>query len=171
VRTRLIRPEFFTDEKMAELSVQTRLVYVGLWCLTDDAGFFELSPRAIAVTLFPYDALRESMVDLGLEELKAAERVKPLACGVHAVIPTIPEHRIKGGEQLFTIRKRHERRCLAPLRSPTDSVELHSPTSGYVPVSVSDSVSDSLSAQALEEAATAAGGFVAGLAAKKGARS
>ncbi len=49
-RTRLIRPEFFTDELMAAISIPARLVYIGLWTLCDDDGYFESKPRSGAMT-------------------------------------------------------------------------------------------------------------------------
>ena len=180
-RTRLIRPEFFADELMAQLSVSTRLLYIGLWTLCDDAGYFELEPRQIAAELLRYEgpAKRDRLIAQALDDLVAKKRVKLLECGEHGVVPTIPDHRIKGGEALYTVKKRHERRCIG--RATEDSVGLHSPelrrtTSGYVPDSVSESDSGSVSvsrgAQAREtrklaDAAAEAGGFVARLAAQR----
>ena len=144
-RTRLIRPEFFQDELMAGASIGTRLVYIGLWTLCDDAGYFERGPRQMAATLFPYDgpANRERLVTRALDELEELRRIRWLDCAEHGIVPTIPDHRIKGGEQLFTVKKRHERRC---------SVGLRRTTSDSVSESVSDSgsVSVSRSAQARE---------------------
>lgn len=134
-RTRLIRPEFFGDELMADLSIETRFVYIGMWTLTDDAGFFDWKPRQIAAEIFPYDtAGRDAMIATAIVDLLAARRIRHESCNDHGVIPTIPDHRVKGGVQLFTIRKRHEQRCFAVkpagLRSTTDT-------------SVSESVSES----------------------------
>jgi hypothetical protein len=175
-RTRLIRPEFFADELMAQLSVSTRLLYIGLWTLCDDAGYFELEPRQIAAELLRYEgpAKRDRLVATALDDLVAKRRVKLLECGEHAVVPTIPDHRIKGGEALYTIRKRHERRCTTEPSGGLHSPDLRRTPSGYVPDSVSDSesVSVSSSAQArdgkkLADAAAEAGGFVARLAAQR----
>ena len=150
-RTRLIRPEFFSDGLMARLSVGTRLCYIGLWTLCDDAGFFELDIPQIGAELFRFDgpARRERAVTKALAELVAADRVRYLDCGEHGQIPTIPDHRIKGGEALFTVRKRHERRCLQ--RTP---VGLHSPDLRRTPedyLSVSESVSNGAHARTKEE--------------------
>lgn len=161
-RTRLIRPEFFADERMARLSVTTRLVYIGLWTLCDDAGYFELRPPQIAVELFPWDgpAKRLRAVDKALGELMATERVKVLSCGEHAVIETVPEYRIQGGNHSFQVQKRHRTHC--PVQVRTGST--YQSRSESVSVSVSES--ESLSAQAREKtaaaaAAEAAGGFIA----------
>jgi len=161
MRTRLIRPEFFTDELMAEASIETRLVYIGLWTLTDDAGYFESRPRQVAAVLFGFEdpAPREARVEAALAWLVDHARVRHLPCGSHAVIPTIPHHRTSGGVPLFTIRKRHETRCARA--SYVDTTE------GYGPVSVSDSESGLSNAQARRDAAhalmRAQGGFAASL--------
>jgi len=34
----MIKPEFWSDEKLAALSLQARLIYIGLWNLSDDYG-------------------------------------------------------------------------------------------------------------------------------------
>ena len=174
-RTRLIRPEFFADELMARLSVSTRLVYIGLWTLCDDAGYFELEPRQIAAELFRFDgpSKRDRVTAVALDDLVAATRVSLLPCGEHAVIPTIPDHRIKGGEALYTIKKRHERRCSVAPPKGYVAPGYVGPTEDSIPDSVSDSdsVSVSSSAQArttkLADAALEAGGFVGRLAARR----
>lgn len=182
MRTRLIRPAFFTDELMAQLSISTRLVYIGLWTLTDDAGFLDDSVREIAVELFPFDTPRrrearisraiDDLVDLHDLDGKPAPRVVRLDCGDHLLIPTIPDHRTQGGEKVYTIQKRHESRCLARRRRTT-AAPTSEATAGYVSdsVSESDSVSVSINAQArpreLREAARKAGGFVGDLEARR----
>jgi hypothetical protein len=141
-RTRLIRPEFFSDGLMARLSVGTRLFYIGLWTLCDDVGYFELDVPQIGAELFRFDgpARRQKAVAKALEELVAVGRVRYLDCGEHGIVPTIPDHRIKGGEALYTVKKRHDRRC-----TTSDSV---GPTEDYLSVSVSDSDSESVSLSA-----------------------
>lgn len=154
-RTRLIRPEFFSDPIMARLTVSTRLTYMGLWTLSDDDGFFELDPPQIAAELYRFESVkrRQRIVSVALDALVATGRIRVLGCGEHAVIPTIPDHRIKGGEALHTVKKRHQRRCEQPPME--SSVALHSSglrrtMENYVSVSVSesDSESDSVSTSA-----------------------
>ena len=140
MRTRLIRPAFWTDSRMADLPDAIRLTYVGLWCLADDAGYLHWDHREIAAELYRYRSVRHrerQMVD-HLDRLVTDERITVLPCQKHAVIPSIPDHRIKGGGQLFTVQKEHQRRC-----STSDSVGIRRTTSDSV--SVSSSVSDSLS--------------------------
>lgn len=175
-RTRLIRPAFFSDERMSRTSIPTRLIYIGLWTLADDAGFFLWRPAEIAVALFPYESAgrRQRRVETALAELAKLERIRPLECGEHGLIPTLPEHVQKAGNHAYTFQARHENQCRLTLfqsRAKADSIESLARVpdkSRSVLVSESGSVSDSDSGRApargLKEAATTAGGFVAALA-------
>jgi len=54
-RIRQIKPSFWADEELADLSRDARMLYVGLWNLSDDFGVFEWRPRNIKREIFPYD--------------------------------------------------------------------------------------------------------------------
>lgn len=55
MRIRTIKPEFWTDKKVASLSYLARLLFIGLWNLCDDEGRFLADPRIIKGSLFPLD--------------------------------------------------------------------------------------------------------------------
>ena len=55
-RTRSIKPSFFKNEHLAECEPMARLLFVGLWTLSDSAGRMEYRPLRIKAELFPYDA-------------------------------------------------------------------------------------------------------------------
>jgi hypothetical protein len=40
-KIRGIKPEFWTDDSLVELSVAARLFFIGLWTFSDDNGVFE----------------------------------------------------------------------------------------------------------------------------------
>jgi DNA-binding transcriptional MerR regulator len=54
-RARFIRPEFFTDEKLADLPFGARLLFAGIWCHADLRGVFEYSAKLLRVQVFPFD--------------------------------------------------------------------------------------------------------------------
>jgi len=56
-RTRLLKPDFFTDEDLADLPFEARLLFAGLWTIADRAGRLEDRPKRIKAHLFPYDAV------------------------------------------------------------------------------------------------------------------
>lgn len=68
-RMRTIKPEFWTDDKVVELSLLGRLLFIGLWNFADDDGFIENSPKRIKRLIFP-----DQNIDVieGLKELIAA---------------------------------------------------------------------------------------------------
>lgn len=55
MRIRSIKPEFFRDEDLSDLSAMTRLLFIGLWCMADGEGRLQNRPRRIKADIFPYD--------------------------------------------------------------------------------------------------------------------
>lgn len=113
MRTRLIRPEFFSDSKIADLDKVCRLFYIGLWTLCDDDGYFVWELREIGAALFPYDPEpgRLEEISTNLASLIEIERVRKLSCGRHGIVPTLRQHRQKGGRSTFAFRDEHLRTC------------------------------------------------------------
>lgn len=68
-RTRLIKPDFFHDEDLAELPFEARLLFAGLWTIADREGRLEDRPKRIKAQVFPYDDLN---VDYLLQRLASA---------------------------------------------------------------------------------------------------
>ncbi len=69
-RARNIKPAFFKNEKLAELSPDARLLFIGLWCLADVKGRLEDRPARIRAEVFPYETVD---VDQLLNELAISE--------------------------------------------------------------------------------------------------
>jgi hypothetical protein len=57
MRIRTIKPDFWTDEKVVELTPWARLLFIGLWNLSDDHGRLIYSPKKIKLQIFPADSL------------------------------------------------------------------------------------------------------------------
>ena len=68
-RMRTIKPEFWTDDKVVELSLLGRLLFIGLWNFADDDGYIENSPKRIKRLIFPDQDID---VSVGLQELITA---------------------------------------------------------------------------------------------------
>jgi hypothetical protein len=66
-RARNIKPGFFANEELVELSFATRLLFIGLWTIADREGRLEDKPKRIKMVLFPADNLD---VDASLNELQ-----------------------------------------------------------------------------------------------------
>lgn len=70
-RIRTIKPEFFRDSTILELSYPARLLFIGLWCEADRAGRLLDHPKDLKLSLFPdqefdVDEAIGAMSDLGL---------------------------------------------------------------------------------------------------------
>jgi hypothetical protein len=62
MRTGYIKPEFFKDDELCELSPLARILFEGLCCLADDGGKLEYRTKRIKAEILPYD-------DCDIEEL------------------------------------------------------------------------------------------------------
>ena len=68
-RIRTIKPEFWSDEKVVECSVNARLLFIGLWNFADDAGRQEDAPKQIKMKIFPGDDITAAEIEGMLREL------------------------------------------------------------------------------------------------------
>jgi hypothetical protein len=56
-RIRTIKPEFWTDDKVVQVSFPARLLFIGLWNFADDSGNLENSPVQIKMRILPADSV------------------------------------------------------------------------------------------------------------------
>ena len=54
-RARNIKPGFFKNEYLAQCDALARLLFVGLWTLSDREGRLEWRPLRVKAELFPYE--------------------------------------------------------------------------------------------------------------------
>jgi uncharacterized phage protein (TIGR02220 family) len=73
-RIRTIKPEFWTDEKIVQLPLQTRLFFIGLFNFADDFGAFEDKPDQLHYQIFPGEQGFDGAAELDL--LLAAELIE-----------------------------------------------------------------------------------------------
>lgn len=77
MRIRSIKPEFWTDATIVQLSHTARLLFVGLWNYADDAGRFLANPLLIKAAVFPLDTDIDSRrTTVVLRELYMTERIR-----------------------------------------------------------------------------------------------
>lgn len=81
MRSRNIKPGFFLNEQLAELSFQHRLLFIGLWCYADREGRFEVRPMRLKMTIFPADEadipkMLNDLTRCGLIEVYSVSGVK-----------------------------------------------------------------------------------------------
>lgn len=70
-RLRVIRPEFWTDDRVGECSPNARLLFIATWNFADDYGGLDRSAKQLQAQAFPYDQidcepLIQKLLKLGL---------------------------------------------------------------------------------------------------------
>lgn len=77
-RARNIKPGFFRNADLAELSVEARLLFIGLWTIADREGRLEDRPKQIKMEIYPADSF-----DVGalLEELAETDMLDRYEAG------------------------------------------------------------------------------------------
>ena len=69
-RSRVVKPEFFDDEKLARISRDARLFFIGTWKCSDDYGVVKGNPGWLKGNIFPYDDdVQKKQVEKWLSEL------------------------------------------------------------------------------------------------------
>lgn len=92
MRSRLLKPGFFTNEKLGLLPPVARLLFAGLWCLADREGRLEDRPSRIKAEIFPYDS------DIDIDDLLTKLTESGLlhryeTDGIRCIyLPTFPKH-------------------------------------------------------------------------------
>jgi len=69
-RKRVIKPDFWNDEKIAKLSRDSRLTFVGMWTASDDYGVIKGHPDWLKNQIFPYDKIKTSEFTKWLNEIE-----------------------------------------------------------------------------------------------------
>jgi hypothetical protein len=90
-RNRMIKPEFWDDEKLATVSRDARLTFIGLWTYSDDFGVVKGSTVWLMRRIYPYEQIKPELFEKWLSEL---ENLK-----VRAIIPFVAS-----GEKFYYIR-------------------------------------------------------------------
>ena len=62
MRIRTIKPEFWRSEDIAALSIEDRLLFIGLWSYVEDNGVGRDAPQLIQCDLYPLDTFTEASV-------------------------------------------------------------------------------------------------------------
>ncbi len=108
LRIRQVKPAFWSDAKLIRLSPDVRLFYVGVWAISDDAGWFDWDPEQVAVDLH----LRRAFVDRAMAALVKTGRVVLHDCG-HGEVPHLVEHQRLAAEtkRVMTVYRCHIDRC------------------------------------------------------------
>jgi hypothetical protein len=75
-RIRTIKPSFWSDEAVADLSMNARLLLVGLISFADDEGRFLASISAVSGYVFPHDDVSPTKLRKWMDEIENAGIVR-----------------------------------------------------------------------------------------------
>jgi len=65
-RIRTIKPEFWKNESLGEMPIESQILFIGMWNLSDRRGFIEDRPKRIKAEIFPY---RDINIDQAIDDL------------------------------------------------------------------------------------------------------
>lgn len=93
-RIRTIKPEFWDDEKLASISRDARLLFIGIWNQADDYGVVKGHPSWLKNKIFPYDEIRPADFQKWVSELEAIRAIIPFNHDLerYFFIRTFPDH-------------------------------------------------------------------------------
>jgi len=61
-RNRMIKKEFWTDDKTIELTITERLFFIGMWNFADDEGLIANKPKQMKAQIFPVDDITHGAI-------------------------------------------------------------------------------------------------------------
>lgn len=80
-RQRMIKPEFFSSESLADCSFAARLCFIGLWTCADDKGHLKFTPKSLRKELFGLDDVTMEEFIGYLAELEVAKCIRLYTVG------------------------------------------------------------------------------------------
>jgi hypothetical protein len=136
MRARNLKPGFFKNEDLASLDALARLLFEGLWCLSDREGRLQDRPLRIKAEVLPYescdcDALLAQLTDKGfirryeadgrrcIEVVNFKEHQKPHPHEPETELPAPPQDVLNHDKSL------HDTRCLSYSSSSLNASSLN----------------------------------------------
>lgn len=111
MRARNIKSGFFLNEELSECRIESRLLFIGLWCFADKSGKFEWKPKKIKATIFPFDNLDIESCLNELNDFNLIMRYEVTGIS-YGIIPKFGIH-----------QKPHQNEVKSTIPSPVDSIE------------------------------------------------
>lgn len=78
-RIRTIKPKFWDDVKLAKVSRDARLLFIGMWNFSDDMGVIIAEPIWLKSKIFPYDNIQIQQFEKWIQELVKNGFISPLS--------------------------------------------------------------------------------------------
>lgn len=78
-RARMIKPDFWDDEKLSKISRDARLLFIGLWNYSDDYGVVKGNLIWLKNKIFPYDDIELSKFIKWIKEIEGLKIIFPFS--------------------------------------------------------------------------------------------
>lgn len=88
-RQRMVKPEFFDSDSLAECSHSARLAFIGLWVMGDDKGNVKLSIKKLRRQIFPLDDMSDAEFEGLLAELERVGCIKAYSVDGEEYVTTV----------------------------------------------------------------------------------
>jgi hypothetical protein len=79
-RNRMIKPDFWDDEKLSSVSRDARLTFIGLWTHADDVGVSKGNLKWLVNNIFPYDNIKPETFKKWINELTNLRLIMSYEC-------------------------------------------------------------------------------------------
>lgn len=121
-RIRTIKPEFWTDEDMSEVSEAACLLAIGLLNYADDEGYFNANPKLIKAAIFP---IREQSgsIQVLMRELSSVGYISLFSSHdgkIYGLVNNFAKHQVINKAKKSIIRDL----CILPYEYGTDTEQL-----------------------------------------------
>ena len=70
MRNRILKKEFWCDEKIIELTPVERLLFLGMTNFSDDTGIQIYSAKGLKAKIFPVDSISVGVIENGLSKME-----------------------------------------------------------------------------------------------------
>ncbi len=80
-RNRMIKPEFWDDEKLGSVSRDARLTFIGMWNNSDDYGVVRGNSAWLKSRLYAYDDIKTQTFEKWLQELESIKVIISFTAG------------------------------------------------------------------------------------------
>ena len=75
-RNRMIKKEFYTDQKIIELEIYERLLFIGMTNFSDDTGIHINSAKMLKAEIFPADDIKVRAIEESLLKMANLELIE-----------------------------------------------------------------------------------------------
>lgn len=121
-RIRTIKPEFWTDEDLSEVSEAACLLAIGLLNYADDEGYFNANPKLVKATIFPIREQSGSIPVL-MQELSSAGYISLFSAQdgkIFGLVNNFARHQVINKAKKSIIKDL----CIVPYQYGSNTVEL-----------------------------------------------